>query len=56
MLEIRDKCLYCEESHTTLHLFNCANHPTTLTVTDLWNRPIDAARFLDLPIDDNDHG
>ena len=54
--EIQDKCPYCEESHTTTHLFNCTNHPTTLTVTDLWNSPIDAARFLDLPLDDNDHG
>lgn len=44
--------------HTTNHLFNCSNRPTNLNVKSLWNKPLDAARFLDiLPEDGQDeHG
>ena len=28
------------------HLFNCPAHPTTMTPSDLWNRPVDAIREL----------
>ena len=51
-----DKCPNCDNSHTANHLFNCPNKPTNLTVRDLWTKPVDAARFLDLATDDNDHG
>ena len=32
--------------HNVKHLFNCPAHPTTMTPTDLWNRPVDAIREL----------
>ena len=50
---VQDKCPYCDYSHTTTHLFSCANNPTTLNVRDLWNQPVKAARFLNLPTDEN---
>ena len=50
-----DKCPHCDNSHTTAHLFNCPGNPTDLTVTSLWNKPMDAARFLNLAIDDENH-
>ena len=50
-----DKCPNCDSSHTTEHLFNCPNNPTSLTVRDLWKNPPAAARFLNLAADD-DHG
>ena len=42
--EIQNKCLKCYN-----HLFNCYNNPTNLTV-DLWTRPIQAAKFLKLNV------
>ena len=55
--EIQDICPHCQEdSHTTLHLFDCQNNPTDLTVTDLWNKPVDVARFLNLPTIYDDNG
>ena len=30
--EIEDKCPHCQGPHTTLHLFECPNNPTTLVV------------------------
>jgi hypothetical protein len=56
-----DECPNCDASHTTTHLFDCPNNPTTLVVRDLWDKPLDTARFLNLAtddddIDDNDHG
>ena len=49
---VTDKCPHCDHSHTSAHLFNCPGNPTDLNVTSLWNKPVDAARFLNLAIDD----
>ena len=38
--EIEDKCPHCQCSHTTIHLFDCPNNPTTLEVRDLWTNPV----------------
>ena len=54
--EIEDKCPHCQCSHTTIHLFDCLNNPTTLEVRDLWTNPVEAARFLDLAPNDDDPG
>ena len=35
-----------EIPHYVKHLFNCPAHPTTMTLSDLWNRPMDAIREL----------
>jgi hypothetical protein len=44
---VPNSCPWCEESpHDTGHLFNCNHRKTTLGVTDLWNKPVQAARFL----------
>ena len=32
--------------HNVKHLFNCPTHPTTMTPSDLWSRPVDAIREL----------
>ena len=32
--------------HDVKHLFNCPAHPTTMTPSDLWNRPVDAIQEL----------
>ena len=32
--------------HDVKHLFNCPDHPTTMTLSHLWNRPVDATREL----------
>ena len=46
---IPNQCPSCSESpHDTLHLFNCRNNPTNLTVRDLWTNPTAAAFFLRL--------
>ena len=50
-----DKCPNCDNCHTTDHLFNCQNNPTNLSVRSLWNKPLDAARFLNLATDDEIH-
>ncbi len=51
---VQDNCPLClDPSHTTNHLFNCPNNRTNLTVYDLWNRPMEAARFLNLATCDN---
>ena len=54
--EIEDKCPHCPESHTTNHLFNCVNNPTTLSPRDLWDKPQDVSRFLNLVEDDDNPG
>ena len=54
--EIQDSCPHCNSSHTTQHLFNCLNNQTNLTTNDLWNRPTEAARFLNLASDIHDDG
>ena len=42
-----DACAYCGRTpHDVKHLFNCPAHPTTLTPSDLWNRPVDTIREL----------
>ena len=42
-----DVCAYCGKTpHNVKHLFNCPAHPTTMTPSDLWNRPVDAIREL----------
>jgi hypothetical protein len=42
-----DECPECNISpHSTSHLFSCPSHPTTLTVLDLWYKPVQAAAFL----------
>ncbi|MCP4055272.1 MAG: reverse transcriptase family protein [Mesoflavibacter sp.] len=54
---VSDLCPLCNaESHTTTHLFSCPNNPTTLTVRDLWSKPLEAARFLNLARNDDDPG
>ena len=44
--------LFESQSHDTAHLFSCAQKPTTLEATSLWENPIEAAQFLNL-IPDN---
>ena len=34
--------------HDSLHLFNCPDIPTTLTVWDLWTDPVGVAALLDV--------
>ena len=42
-----DVCADCGKTpHDVKHLFNCPAHPTTMTPSDLWNRPVDAIREL----------
>ena len=42
-----DVCADCGKTpHDVKHLFNCPAHPTTITPSDLWNRPVDAIREL----------
>ncbi len=46
---IEDKCPLCNQTpHDTVHLFNCPNNPTHLTVLSLWTQPVLAANFLKL--------
>ncbi len=52
---VQDICPNCNNhSHTTRHLFNCPNNITNLTARDLWTRPLEAARFLNLATEVND--
>ena len=55
---IQDTCPLClNAGHTTQHLFECPNNRTDLTVQDLWTRPMEAARFLNLAtLDHDDNG
>jgi hypothetical protein len=51
---VPDICPLCQQpGHTTNHLFNCPANPTTLTPRDLWLRPLECARFLNLAIHDD---
>jgi hypothetical protein len=54
--EIVDKCPHCTESHTSTHLFACQNNPTDLVPRDLWTKPLQVARFLNLASNDDDPG
>ena len=50
---IPDECPLCKQSsHTTNHLFNCQANPTNLDAISLWTNPIEAAKFLQLDVDD----
>ena len=45
--ESLDVCADCRKTaHDVKHLFNCQAHPTTMTRSDLWNRPVDEIREL----------
>ena len=51
---IPDICPLCTlPGHTTEHLFSCPANPTTLTPQDLWSKPLECARFLNLATDDD---
>ena len=42
-----DTCPECQSApHTTSHLFSCAAHPTSLSPSDLWEKPWESAEFL----------
>ena len=42
-------CPLCNyPNHDSLHLFNCPDIPTTLTVWDLWTDPVGVAALLDV--------
>ena len=42
-------CPLCNDpNHDSLHLFNCPDIPTTLTVWDLWTDPVGVAALLDV--------
>ena len=42
-----DLCPECGRApHTVHHLFSCQSHPTTLSVRDLWLRPVEVASLL----------
>ena len=42
-------CPLCNDpNHDSLHLFNCTDIPTTLTVWDLWTDPVGVAALLDV--------
>ena len=42
-------CQLCNDpNHDSLHLFNCPDIPTTLTVWDLWTDPVGVAALLDV--------
>jgi hypothetical protein len=46
---VRDLCPDCGNGpHDVDHLFNCSTNPTNLTVLDLWKKPAETARFLNL--------
>ena len=40
--------LFNDPNHDWLHLFNCPDIPTTLTVWDLWTDPVGVAALLDV--------
>ena len=43
----KDDSLDCGMTpHDVKHLCNCPGHPTTMTPSDLWKRPVDAIREL----------
>ena len=42
-----DVCAACGNTpHDVKHFLNCTAHPTTMTPSDLWNRPLEAIREL----------
>jgi len=46
---VSDVCPECGVApHSVEHLFNCSDHPTQLTVQDLWDNPAEVADFLNL--------
>ena len=42
-----DHCPSCHgATHSVSHIFECPSHPTSLSTSDLWERPWDVATFL----------
>ncbi len=55
--DFQNVCPNCNQTpHDTKHIFNCPVKPTTLTVKSLWEKPIEAAAFLELPGVNDDGG
>ena len=55
--DTQNMCPNCRQTpHDTNHLFTCPARPTRLTPRSLWDKPIDAAAFLELPEIDDDGG
>ena len=49
----RNHCHNCGQSpHDTHHLFDCPSKPNTLTVESLWSAPTEAAKHLNMAIDE----
>ena len=49
-----NSCPKCQQSpHDTQHLFSCPADPTDLSVIKLWEDPVAAAEFLNLPTQDS---
>ena len=54
---VSDRCPNCHQhSHTTNHLFNCTAKPIKLNIADLWKKPVESARFLNLIEENDDNG
>ena len=52
--DVSETCPDCKrEPHTTQHLFKCPMKPTNLSVKSLWTKPVEAAKFFSLPLNDN---
>jgi len=46
---VSDVCPECGVApHSVEHRFNCSDHPTQLTVQDLWDNLAEVADFLNL--------
>ena len=52
---VNNTCPDCALSpHDANHLFNCTSNPTTLTVENLWTKPVEVANFLKLEENDDE--
>ena len=52
---VNNTCPDCASSpHDANHLFNCTSNPTTLTVENLWTKPVEVANFLKLEENDDE--
>jgi uncharacterized protein (UPF0147 family) len=48
---VTDNCPLCgQDKHNTEHIFNCSKNLTTLTAISLWTKPVEAAAFLGLNV------
>ena len=46
-LSATEVCPECDAApHTVQHLFECQRHPTSLTLLDLWKKPVEVAALL----------